>query len=140
MEVYYSKEKKTCCTNNIIEIIEQIARNQRSVCNTCGDCVSCDSCFCNAMFNTIPIRLTLCCSGNPVEGLIGAAGAATSFFRVECITCQRYVKLRLLSVTIVDEAVVVTGTNYTMVVDLECVGSIQCFEPTNIAGCTPVVA
>ena len=137
MEVYYSKDKKTCCTNNIVEIIETIARSQRNVCNTCGDCVSCDGLFCNALYNTIPIRLTHCCSGAPVEGLIGPAGATTAFFRVECITCQRYVKLRLLSVTIVDEAVVVTGTNYTMVVDLDCIGTVQCFEPVNILGCTP---
>ena len=137
MEVYYSKDKKTCCTNNIVEIIETIARNQRSVCNTCGDCVSCDGCFCNALFNTIPIRLTHCCSGAPIEGLIGAGGLTTAFFRVECITCQRYVKLRLLSVTLVDGVLVVTGTNYTMVIDLDCVGTVQCFEPVNILGCTP---
>lgn len=135
MEVYYSKDKKPCCTNNIIEIIENIARSQRNVCNTCGDCVSCD--FCNMTFNTIPIRLTRCCSGDVVEGLIGAGGAPTTYFRVECITNERFVKLRLLSATVVDDVVVLVGTNYTMVLDLDCIGAIQCFEPINILGCTP---
>ena len=139
MDIYYSKDKKTCCSNNsnnLIEIIEKIARTQRDVCSTCGDCVSCDNCFCNALYNTIPIRLTYCCSGNTVEGVIGLAGATTAFFRVECITNNRFVKLRLLSVTTVEGEIVVTGTNYTMVVDMECIGTIQCFEPVNIAGCT----
>ena len=137
MEVYYSKDKKPCCnTNNIVEIVERIAKSQRDVCSTCVDCVSCDGCFYNALFNTIPIRLTLCCSGNLVEGVIGAGGAPTTYFRIECITNNRYVKLRLLSATVVDGVVVLAGTNYTMVVDLECVGSIQCFEPINILGCT----
>ena len=136
MEVYYSKDKKTCCINNIVEIVETIVRSQRSVCSTCVDCVSCDTCFCNALFNTIPIRLTHCCSGEAVSGLVGAGGVTTTYFRVECITGQRYVKLRLLSVTEVEGVITVTGTNYTMVVDLECVGAIQCFEPVNIAGCT----
>lgn len=139
MEVYYSKDKKNCCTNNIVEIVETIAKSQRNVCNTCADCVSCDACFCNALFNTIPIRLTTC-DGTAVGGLIGLGGVTTSYFRVECVTCQRYVKLRLLSVTTVDDEIVVAGTNYTMVVDLECVGSIQCFEPVNITGCTPTAA
>ena len=140
MEVYYSKEKKNCATqcgtNNIVEIIEAIARNQRNVCSTCADCVSCDSCFCNALYNTIPIRLTACATGEAIFGTIGVLGDTTAYFRVECITCQRYVKLRLLSATLVDEVPVITGTNYTMVVDLECIGTIQCFEPVNIAGCT----
>ena len=136
MEVYYSKDKKPCCNNTIVEIVERIARTQRDVCSTCVDCVSCDACLYNSMYNTIPVRLTFCCSGNPVEGVIGAGGATTSYFRVECITEERFVKLRLLSASVVGEVVVLTGTNYTMVVDLECVGTIQCFEPINILGCT----
>ena len=136
MDVYYSKDRKTnCTTNSIVEIIEAIARNQRSTCNTCNDCVSCDSCFCNSLYNTIPVRLTSCC-GDVVGGVIGVGGATTNYFRIECITGQRYVKLRLLNATVVDGVVVLVGTNYTMVVDLECIGSIQCFEPINILGCT----
>ena len=140
MDVYSSKDKKPCCTNTIAEIIESISRNQRSVCNTCGDCVGCDGYFCNALFNTIPIRLTTCCGNEAITGLIGAGGAPTTYFRIECVTYERYVKLRLLSATIVDGEIVVAGTNYTMVVDIDCIGSIQCFEPVNIAGCTPVAA
>lgn len=139
MEVYYSKDKKPCCNNNLVEIVETIARTQRDVCMTCNDCVGCDACLFRSLFNTIPIRLTYCCSGNPVEGVIGVGGVTTAFFRVECITNDRFVKLRLLSVTIVEGEIVVTGTNYTMVIDLECIGAIQCFEPVNITGCTPIV-
>ena len=139
MEVYYSKDKKNCSTNNIVEIIERIANTQRSVCNTCNDCVSCDACFCNAIYNTIPIRLTTCC-GNEISGLIGVSGTTTAYFRVECITGERYVKLRLLNVTAIGEEITITGTNYTMVIDLECVSSIQCFEPVNILGCTQTAA
>lgn len=138
MEVYYSKDKKNCCTNSIGEIIEKIAKTQRDVCNTCANLVTCDACFFNTQFNTIPIRLTLCCSGAPVEAVIGAGGPITTYFRVECVTNERFVKLRLLSATVVDGVVVLAGTNYTIVLDLECVGSIQCFEPINIIA-TPVV-
>ena len=56
MEVYYSKDKKNCCTNSIGEIIEKIAKTQRDVCNTCANLVTCDACFFGSQFNTIPIR------------------------------------------------------------------------------------
>ena len=138
MDVYYSKDKRPNCANSIAEIVEQIAKSQRSVCNTCGDCVSCDGCFCNALFNTIPVRLAYC-SGDYVSGLIGLGGVTTTYFRIECLSSQRYVKLRLLSVTSVEGEIVVTGTNYTMVVDLSCVSAIQCFEPVNILPCTTTV-
>ena len=97
------------------------------------------SCFYNSAFNTIPIRLTTCCSGTPIEAVIGAGGPLTSYFRVESICNNRYVKLRLLSATVVEGVVVLAGTNYTIVVDLECIGSIQCFEPINIVATPPVV-
>ena len=137
MEVYSSKDnRKPEPINTIVEIIENIARSQRSVCNNCEDCVGCDVCLFNSRYNTIPIRLTTCCGNDAIEGLIGVGGAATTYFRVECITHQRFVKLRLLSAAVVDGEVVLTGTNYTIVVDLDCVGTIQCFEPINILGCT----
>lgn len=132
MDIYYSKDKKTCCTNNIAEIIERIVKSQRDICSTCAPTVSCDVCFYNALYNTIPIRLTYCCGGTPVEGVVGVGGPVTTYFRVECISNDRFVKLRLLTATAVGEEVVLTGTNYTIVVDLECVGTIQCFEPINI--------
>lgn len=135
MEVYYSKDKKNCCTNSIVEIIERIAKSQRDVCNTCANLVTCDTCFFNTQFNTIPIRLMSCCNPAPIEGVIGAGGPTTTYFRVECITNDRFVKLRLLSI---DAEGALIGTNYTIVLDLECVGSIQCFEPINIVA-TPVV-
>ena len=156
MEVFYSKDKKCNCVNTIentglnnvenhrvdnyiADIVGSILRSQRSVCDTCNDCVSCDGYFCNALFNTIPVRL-IYCGGNPVGGLIGLGGVTTSYFRIECLTHHRFVKLRLLSVTTVDGEIVVTGTNYTMVVDLDCICSIQCFEPANIEGCTSTTA
>ena len=138
MEVYYSKDKKPTNVNYIIEIVENIARSQRSVCSTCGECVSCDSCFCTNLFNTIPVRLAYC-GGEAVGGLVGVGGATTTYFRVECVTNQRYVKLRLLTATAVGEEVVIAGTNYTMVVDLDCICAIQCFEPTNITACATAV-
>ena len=139
MDTYYSKDKKPSCNNNIVEIVERIARTQRDVCSTCTEPVSCDMCFFNSVFNTIPIRLGYCCSGSPVEAVIGVGGPITTYFRVESISNCRYVKLRLLSATVVGEEVVLTGTNYTIVVDLDCIGSIQCFEPINITPITPVV-
>ena len=131
MDTYYSKDKKPYEQNGIVEIIENIAKSQRQVCSTCVEPVSCDMCFYNA-FNTIPIRLISCCTGNTMEGVIGVGGLVTSYFRVECITNNRFVKVRLLSATVVDDEVVLSSTNYTMVIDLECIGAIQCFEPINI--------
>ena len=138
MDTYYSKDKKPSCNNNIVEIVEKIARTQRDLCPTCVEAVSCDMCLYNSLYNTIPIRLTSCCSGAAFEGIIGVGGPSTSYFRVECISNGQFVKLRLLSVTSVEGEIVVAGTNYTMVVDLECVGTIQCFEPINIT-LTPAV-
>ena len=132
MDTYYSKDKKQSCNNNIVEIIEKIARSQRDICSTCAEPVSCDMCLYNALYNTIPIRLNSCCSGTAIEGIIGVGGPATSYFRVECISNNRFVKLRLLSVTLVEGEIIIAGTNYSIVVDLECVGTIQCFEPINI--------
>ena len=135
MDTYYSKDKRPTCTNNIAELIERIARTQRNVCSPCADTVTCDMCF----FNTIPIRLIHCCSGAPVEGVVGAGGPTTTYFRVESICERRFVKLRLLTATLVEGVVVLTGTTYTIVVDLECIGSIQCFEPINIVVPTAAV-
>jgi hypothetical protein len=129
MDTYYSKDKKPSCNNNISEIIERIAKNQRDICSNCIDTVSCDNC---GFFNTIPIRLSTCCSGVAVEAVVGVGGPSTSYFRVESICNDRYVKLRLLTTTEVGEEVVLTATNYTVVIDLECIGSIQCFEPINL--------
>lgn len=136
MDIYDSRDKKSNCSNNIVDVIERIVKMQRNVCSTCAEPVSCDMCFYNSAFNTIPIRLTTCCSVTPIEAVIGAGGPSTSYFRVESICNNRYVKLRLL--TIEGEGTL-AGTNYTIVVDLECIGSIQCFEPINIVATPPAV-
>lgn len=122
----------SCDCNYVKESVIKIDRLQKEIMsNTIGTCVSCDTTLLTYANNTIPVRFTSCC-GNVVEAIIGADGATTSFFRIESIRCQRFVTLRLLEL----EGTELVGTNYTMILDLDCVGSVQCFEPTNVEVCT----
>ncbi len=118
--------------NYIKESVIKIDKLQKEImCNTFGTCVSCDTSLLTYANNTIPVRFTTCCGG-VVEGIIGVDGATTSFFRIESVRCQRFVTLRLLEL----DGDTLVGTNYTMILDLECVCTIQCFEPTNVEVCT----
>lgn len=131
-----------CDTNNyessscsfIKDTVSKIDKIQKEVISdTTGRCIACEASLFTSANNTIPVRFTCCC-GTPFEALIGVTGATTSFFRIESVRCNRFVTLRLLEAT--GEAPSLTGTDYTVILDLDCVGTIQCFEPISVEVCT----
>lgn len=122
----------SCECNYIRESVIKIDKLQKEIIsNALGTCVSCDTSLLTYACNTIPVRFTTCC-GNAIEGIIGVDGSSTSYFRIESVRCQRYVTLRLLEL----DGQKLEGTNYTIILDLDCVGTIQCFEPINVETCS----
>ena len=120
-----------CETNYIKETVCRIDKVQKDILNN-GEtyCISClNSLLASA--NTIPVSFKTIC-GNPVEGNIGVTPTTTQFFRIESVRCCRFVTLRLLQST----GETLNGTDYTMILDLDTVGSIQCFEAVSVPVCT----
>lgn len=125
----------SCNCNYIKESVAKIDKLQKEVISeTTGRCIACEASLFTSANNTIPVRFYTCC-GNPITGTIGTTETSTVFFRIESLRCNRYVTLRLLQST-GGEDPTLTGTDYTMIVDLDCVGCMQCFEPISVEVCT----
>lgn len=118
--------------NYIKETVSKIDKLQKEVI-TVGEnrCISCDTSLFNPANNTIPVALYTKC-GTLFSGLTEVSGATTTFFRIESIRCGRYVTLRLLT----QSEGTLTATLRTMVLDLDDVAGIQCFEPITVELCT----
>lgn len=120
--------------NYIKETVCKIDKLQKNVITeSSGRCVACETSLLSSVNNTIPVRFSNCC-GSPFEALIGITGATTSFFRIESVRCGQFATLQLLEPTL-DETLL-RATGYTIIVDLDCVCSLQCFEPVNVEICT----
>ncbi len=125
----FNTEDVAC--NTIKDTVIKIDKLQKAVIsNTVGTCVTCETSLLSAN-NTIPVSFTTCC-GNRICGLVGLTGASTCFYRIESVRCGRYVTVRLLEVT----GGTLEATPYTMIIDLECVGTIQCFEAISVVVCS----
>ena len=126
--------------NTILENIKRIDKAQkRAIIEQTNTCITCETSLLTTAFNTIPLTFTTCC-GNRLTGLIDLVGTTTIFFRVEAVRCNRYITVRLLEETTVGDVPTLIETPFTMVIDLECVGSIQCFAPISITLCTDSLA
>ena len=129
-----------CDCSYIIDTIKKIDKMQKNIISdTTYSCVSCETSLISTLYNTIPISLYTCCSGSPITAQIGTTDTTTTYFRVESIRCDKYVTLRLLELE-GEEAPVLVGTDFTIIVDLSCIGSIQCFRAINVEVCTSSVA
>lgn len=120
--------------NYIKDTVCKIDKLQKEVVSdTLGRCISCETSLFTSLNNTIPVSFYTCC-GNPILGRIGPTDTITAIFRIEALRCNRFVTLRLL---ISDGAAepTITATDYTLTVDLDCVSSIQCYEPITVAVC-----
>ena len=117
--------------NYIKETVCKIDKLQKEVI-TVGEnrCVSCDTSLFNPANNTIPVALYSHC-GTLFTGLTDLTGTTTTFFRIESIRCGRFVTLRLLT----QDGDTLTATLRTMVLDLDEVKGIQCFEPITVELC-----
>ena len=118
--------------NYIKETVYKIDKLQKDVVSdTLGRCISCETSLFTSLNNTIPVSFYTCC-GNPVTGRVGATETTTTFFRIEAIRCNRFVTLRMLTST----TDALTATDYTLILDLDCVSSIQCYEPITVDVCS----
>lgn len=133
-----SCEKMDQCnnvSNHIKETVARIDKVQKEVLSDAfTTCVSCETSL-FASSNTIPVRFNTCC-GNAVIGNVGTTATETVYFRIEALRCNRFVTLRLL----VPDGDTLVGTDYTMILDLDCVGTMQCFEAINVDVCTQSTA
>ena len=117
----------TTTTNNINTIaglLKKIEQMQKDALNTNTNAM-CQSCLMGAMYNTKPISLYV--RGELFNVNVGLTQTTTQYFRVEEVRGNDTVVLRLL---VLDEGVL-TCTNYTVVVSINCICCIQCFDPIN---------
>ena len=118
--------------NYIKETVSKIDKLQKEVI-TVGEnrCISCETTLFNPANNTIPVSFYSSC-GTLFTGLTDTAGATTGIFRIESIRCGRFVTLRLLTL----DGDTLVATLRTMILDLDEVKGIQCFEPITVELCT----
>lgn len=106
------------------DILKRLDKMQReAMINTAAD--GCENCRLASMYNTKPINLYTKC--RQITATIGVDGETTALFRVEAVRDDETVVLRLLQNT--DGAIVCTS--YTIIVNINCICYIQCFEPIN---------
>lgn len=126
----------TTTTNNgytIAEILRRLDKMQRDAVLSAG-ADACENCMLTAMYNTKPISLYTNC--RQITAPLGLDGDETNIFRVEAVRDDDTVVLRLLE----DNDGDITCTAYTLIVRIECICCIQCFDPINCeTTCYPVV-
>lgn len=110
--------------NTIAGLLRKIDQMQRAA--IANNALSrCDNCLINAMHNTKPIAVYCGCSRFAVED----GGMCANLFRVEEVRGNETVVLRLLEV----DGDSVVCTRHTIVMRIDCICCIQCFEPINCA-------
>lgn len=125
------------CENNFIkETVAKIDKLQKEVISDFGGrCISCETSLFTSANNTIPVAFYTC-DGVLLSALSNTYGNTTTFFRVESIRGGKYVTLRLLSSVGEAENRALEATDYTMILNLDAIIGIQCFEPITVAVCT----
>lgn len=132
----YNQDLDTTGNNYIKETVSKIDKIQKEVIfDTTGRCIACEASLFTSANNTIPVRFYTCC-GNPITATIGLPETETTYFRIESVRCNRFVTLRLLQVS----GDTLEGTNYTIICDLDCVGTMQCLDPISVEVCTQSAA
>ena len=127
------------CSSCISDILEKILVLQKQD-FSCDNFIGCDKPFLgpsatSICYNTRPIQLYNCCSGNPWSfNYTNAEGVtvASNIFRVEsiddcCCTCR----ILVLDPTTGEY----TSTNEFVTIDLNCCGAIRCFNDTYVDLC-----
>ena len=134
----FNQEYNQDC-NYILELIKRTDKIQKNVINLEDNiCVDCEMALLRSANNTVPISIyTDCCSA--LKALVDLEGTTTNIFRIESIKCDRYITLRLLEVTTDDPAVIV-GTTRTIILDIENIRGIQCYEPISVEPCIGTTA
>lgn len=119
--------------NTIAGLLQKIDRMQRNAVIS-NETDECETCLLSSMYNTKPIAVYTC-NGRATATLGAASTETADLFRVEAVRGNDTVVLRLLTVT----DGVTTCTAYTIVMKIDCICYLQCFDPINCeTTCFPV--
>ena len=127
------------CCNCIYDILKKILLLQKQDFD-CDNYVGCDKPFLGTVttsvcYNTRPIMLYNCCSGNPWSFNITVNNevVASNVLRVEnCDDCCCTCRILYLNTTTNEY----TSTNEFVTLDLSCCGAIRCLSDTYIDLCS----
>ncbi len=121
--------------NFIYETVRKIDQLQKEVLLE-NSCIGCEGSLFSRLYNTKPVSFILC-GGVRFEALLGTEPTAstTSFFRIQEIKGNSVI-LQLIDYS--GETPVCT--NFTIILDLDCVCGIQCYSPILCTLCNEVAA
>ena len=127
-----TKTNTVAQTNYIIETVKNIDRMQREVARETG-CTSCNDLLVSTatLFNTKPVIFRFA-NGETFTATVGTDGVETNLFRIQEVR-DTVVVLRLL--TLDAETGEYTCTNNTVLLNLNCICSLQCLAPINCPCC-----
>ena len=129
------KEKNCDCVFSLLKKILILQKQDFDNCSHTG----CDKPFlgpvCNTVcYNTRPIMLFNCCTGNPwsFPYTINNITSDSTVFKIECLD-EGCATCRILYFS--DEENKYVGTNEFFTIDLNCVGAVKCLADTFIELC-----
>ena len=119
-------------TNYIVETVKNIDRMQKEVSRETG-CTNCNDLLVSAatLYNTKPVIFRFG-NGETFSSISGIDAEATTIFRIQDVRGNVAV-LRLITFDAATEEY--TCTNFTVLLDLTCVCSLQCLPPINCPCC-----
>ena len=113
-------------TNSIVNLLKKIDQMQKEALFKYENQEwTLESCLMSAMYNTKPISIYI--NNNLFVVNVGLTQDSTSYFRIEEVRGNDTVVLRLL---VLDNGIL-SCTNYTVVVNVNCICCLQCFNPIN---------
>ena len=122
----YSHTEAVRSNGCIIDTLRKIDQLQReAVKEKNNDCIGCGGPLIAKIYDTKPVSITGKCN-EKFTALLGLSCERTELFRVEQVM-NDCVLLRLLK----KENGSVRCTKYTVILNLDCICAIQCFEPIN---------
>lgn len=113
---------KGCILETLLKIDEL---QKESLKERKNDCIGCGGSLIAKIYDTKPVSITVGCN-EKFTALLGLSCERTEIFRVEQVQ-RDCVLLRLLK----KENGCVRCTKYTVILELDCICAIQCFEPIN---------
>lgn len=125
--------KNTSQINYIIETVRNIDKMQKEIAQETG-CTGCNDLLISSqtLYNTKPVIFRFG-NGEAFSAVVGVDGATTTTFRIQDLKGTVAV-LRLLTYDTTTSEY--TCTNYTVLLDLKCICSLQCLAPINCPCCT----
>lgn len=116
-------------TSYILRTLTRIDQLQKEA-SVENKCDGCEGSLVSRIYNTKPISIYLC-SGNMLEVSVPNTTIQTGLFRIENIQNDAVI-LRILYRQNDD----VVCTKYTVIVGIDCICSLQCFDPICCEECT----